>query len=73
MVRPGRYRHSKGQEYEVTGVTTHSDTEEEFVVCRALYSQRGLSIRPLVMFLETVAADGHPFPRFQKLPAKADT
>lgn len=50
MVRPGRYRHSKGQEYEVLGVATHSETEEEFVVYRALYGQRGLWIRPLVMF-----------------------
>jgi hypothetical protein len=73
MVRPGRYRHSKGQEYEVLGVATHSETEEEFVVHRALYRQRGLRIRPLVMFLKTVVVDGHPLPRFQIPPDKADT
>ena len=72
MVRPGRYRHYKGQEYEVRGVATHSKTEEEFVVSRALYGQRGLSIRPLVMFLETVVLDGHPLPCFRKPPDKAD-
>ena len=73
MVRPGRYRHYKGQEYEVLGVATHSETEEEFVVYRALYGQRGLWIRPLVMFLEIVVVDGHPLPRFRKLPDKSDT
>lgn len=67
MVHPGRYRHYKGQEYEVLGVATHSETEEEFVVYRALYGRRDLWIRPLAMFLETVVVDGRPFPRFQKL------
>lgn len=42
MVRPGRYRHCKGQEHEVLRLATHSETEEEFVVYRALYGQRGL-------------------------------
>ncbi|MDH5641457.1 MAG: DUF1653 domain-containing protein, partial [Nitrospira sp.] len=31
---PGRYRHYKGQEYEVLGVARHSETEEELVVYR---------------------------------------
>ena len=37
MVQPGRYRHYKGHEYEVLGVARHSETEEEYVVYRALY------------------------------------
>ena len=36
-VRPGRYRHFKGNEYQVLGVARHSETEEEMVVYRALY------------------------------------
>ncbi len=39
MVIPGRYRHYKGQDYEVLGVARHSETEEEFVVYRALYGE----------------------------------
>lgn len=31
-IRPGRYRHFKGKEYEVLGVARHSETEEEYVV-----------------------------------------
>ncbi|THJ20738.1 MAG: DUF1653 domain-containing protein [Nitrospira sp. CG24E] len=67
MVQPGRYRHYKGEEYEVLGVARHSETEEEFVVYRALYGDYGLWIRPKAMFLEMVIVDGHPSPRFQFL------
>jgi hypothetical protein len=65
MVQPGRYRHYKGPEYEVLGVARHSETEEEFVVYRALYGEGGLWIRPAPMFLETVTVDGQTCPRFQ--------
>ncbi len=70
MVRPGRYRHYKGQEYEVIGVAKDSETEEEVVVYRALYGEQGLWIRPTAMFLETVVIDGRPRPRFERLPNK---
>jgi hypothetical protein len=67
MIRPGRYRHYKGHDYEVIGVAKHSETEEEFVVYRALYGERGLWIRPAAMFLETVMVDGLARPRFQRI------
>lgn len=65
MIQPGRYRHYKGNDYEVVGVAKHSETEEEVVVYRALYGERGLWVRPLAMFLETVVVEGRPQPRFQ--------
>jgi len=65
MIHLGRYRHYKGKEYEVIGVATHSETEEEFVVYRALYGERGLWIRPKAMFLESVLVNGQSVPRFQ--------
>ena len=67
MIQPGRYRHYKGNEYEVIGEARHSETEEPFVVYRALYGEQGLWIRPRAMFLEPVMVDGRPFPRFQRL------
>ena len=66
MVIPGRYRHYKGQEYEVLGVARHSETEEEVVVYRALYGACGLWVRPLDMFEQLVDSDGRLVPRFQK-------
>ena len=65
MIQPGRYRHYKGNDYEVVGVAKHSETEEEVVVYRALYGEKGLWVRPLAMFIETVLIEGRPFPRFQ--------
>ena len=67
MVMPGRYRHYKGQEYEVLGVARHSETEEELVVYRALYGDRGLWIRPVAMFTETVEQGGVSVPRFLRI------
>ncbi len=62
---PGRYRHFKGKEYEVLGVARHSETDEEFVVYRAMYGERELWIRPSAMFAELVEVDGIVRPRFQ--------
>jgi hypothetical protein len=67
MVQPGRYRHYKGQEYEVLGVARHSETEEEYVVYRALYGDRGLWIRPTTMFEELIVVEGRHVPRFDPL------
>jgi hypothetical protein len=67
MVKPGLYRHYKGKNYEVLGCAKHSETEEEFVVYRALYGKRGLWVRPTAMFLEAVIVDGKPVPRFKRL------
>jgi hypothetical protein len=65
----GRYRHYKGNEYEVIGVAKHSEDETELVVYRPLYNEnsgeRGLWVRPLPMFIETVQVNGETKPRFE--------
>lgn len=63
-IKPGRYRHFKGKEYEVLGVARHSEMEEELVVYRALYGDFGLWVRPVSMWNETVERDGKTFRRF---------
>ena len=67
MIKPGRYRHYKGKDYEVLGVARHSETEEEYVVYRQLYGAGGLWIRPLGMFLESVTIGETVVPRFRRL------
>ena len=64
-LRPGRYRHFRGNEYLVVGVATHSETNESMVVYRPLYGDGGLFVRPLTMFVETVNRDGIERPRFE--------
>lgn len=66
-LKPGRYRHFKGGEYQVHGVATHSETREPLVVYTPLYGEGGLWVRPLSMFLEAVERDGVALPRFSYL------
>ena len=63
-LRPGRYRHFKGREYELLFVATHSETLEPMVVYRALYGEHGLWVRPAAMWSELVERDGYCGPRF---------
>ena len=60
----GRYRHFKGNEYEVIGIARHSETEEPMVVYRALYGEGGIWCRPASMWNETVTRDGVEYRRF---------
>ena len=64
MIKPGRYRHFKGREYEVIGVAKHSETLEEMVVYRQLYGEHGLWVRPASIWEETVERDGKTYKRF---------
>jgi hypothetical protein len=64
-VKPGRYRHYKGKEYEVVGIARHSETLEELVVYRALYGEHSLWVRPRKIFQESVVFEGRRVPRFE--------
>ena len=66
-IKPGKYRHFKGNYYEVIGIAHHSETMEELVVYRALYGEHGLWVRPAAMWIETVDRDGYQGPRFEYL------
>ena len=63
-IKPGRYRHFKGNEYEVIGTARHSETLEELVVYRALYDNGGLWVRPAAMWDEEIERDGRRMRRF---------
>ncbi len=64
-IKPGIYRHFKGNMYRVIGMAHHSETMEDMVVYQALYGEMGLWVRPRHMFAETVERDGKTFPRFE--------
>ena len=68
-LKPGRYRHFKGNEYEVVGVAKHSETLEPMVVYRALYGAGGLWVRPLSMWNEHVEREDYSGPRFVYIEA----
>lgn len=63
-IKIGRYRHFKGNEYEVLYLAKHSETLEPMVVYRALYGEHGVWVRPASMWNETVERNGDLFLRF---------
>ena len=64
QIRPGRYRHFKGKEYEVLYTAFHSETQEPMVVYRAMYGDRAVWVRPASMWNEAVTRDGETYQRF---------
>lgn len=63
----GKYKHFKGNMYEVLGVAKHSETLEDFVIYKALYKNAvsEVWIRPINMFLEKIERDGKIVNRFE--------
>jgi hypothetical protein len=69
-IKPGKYRHYKGKEYEVIGIAKHSENLEEFVVYRALYGDGELWLRPREMFSEQITFEGLKILRFEYIGGK---
>jgi hypothetical protein len=67
LPEPDLYRHYKGNDYEVLGTATHSETGERLVVYRPCYGERALWVRPLAMFIEEVEVAGVRQPRFARV------
>lgn len=64
-IKLGKYRHFKGNEYEVIAIAKHSETLEEMVVYKALYGDGDIWVRPAKMWDETIERDGKTFKRFE--------
>lgn len=63
-IKLGKYRHFKGNEYEVLFLAKHSETGEELVVYRALYGEKNVWVRPASMWNEKVEKGGVIYQRF---------
>ena len=63
-LKPGLYRHFKGNLYRLLYVAKHSETLEPMVVYQALYGEMGIWVRPAQMWNEWVDRDGYHGPRF---------
>ena len=66
-LRPGRYRHYKGKEYQLLTLARHSETLEPMAVYQALYGEGDVWVRPARMFVEIVMKGGKSFPRFVRM------
>lgn len=54
------YKHFKGDYYLVEDIAKYSETEETVVICRKLYDDGSLWVRPLDMFLSEVDHEKYP-------------
>ena len=63
----GRYRHFKGNEYEVIGFARHSETEDKLVLYRSLKNPEEVWARPYDMFAEIITRDGKRIRRFERM------
>lgn len=64
-ISKGKYRHYKGNLYEVIDIAKHSESLEDMVIYRTLYGDFGIWVRPLQMFLENVEVNGNIQKRFE--------
>ena len=64
-IKLGRYRHFKGNEYEVIAVAKHSEDLSPMVVYKALYGEGDVWVRPADMWDEEITRDGKTFKRFE--------
>lgn len=62
-----KYRHYKGNEYEVLYIAMHTETEEEMVVYRDLSDASKVWVRPRAMFEEEIEVEGKKVPRFASI------
>ena len=63
-LKPGVYRHFKGNLYRLLYVARHSETLEPMVVYQALYGEGGVWVRPASMWTEHVEKENYSGPRF---------
>jgi len=64
-IKLGRYRHFKGNEYNVLHLALNSETLEEYVVYQACYGECLVWVRPACMWYETIEYNGEAVKRFE--------
>ena len=64
MIRCGKYKHFKGNIYQVTDIAKHTETGEDMVIYYDCKDTSKLWGRPLSMFIEEIDLSDYKGPRF---------
>lgn len=64
-IKLGKYKHFKGNEYQVIGIAKHSETLEPMIIYQALYGDKEIWVRPATMWNEIIEKENYHGPRFQ--------
>jgi len=65
-IKPGKYLHYKGNQYEVIGFAKNSETQDDMVIYKALYEKNEIWVRPLSMWEDPVEdKNGKTVKRFE--------
>lgn len=64
-IKAGKYKHFKGNMYEVLFIAKNSESLEDMVVYKALYGESGIWVRPASMWDDIVTKDGREHRRFE--------
>jgi len=65
-IKIAKYKHYKGNEYEVICLARHSETLEDMVVYKALYGEGEIWVRPASMWHDKITLpDGTIVKRFE--------
>ena len=64
MIKKGKYRHFKGNEYEVIDIAEHTESGEILVIYKGLYGDGKVWARPVAMWDEEVLYEGERVKRF---------
>ncbi len=67
MLKPGLYRHYKGNLYRLLFLARHTESMENMVIYQDAKDSDKIWARPAAMWEETVRIDGKEIPRFEFL------
>ena len=69
----GKYRHFKGNEYEIVCIARDCESTQPLVVYKALYGDGMIWVRPAKYWYEQITRNGQTYTRFTRIDNEGKT